>query len=175
MVLESRKITLEGIDRLRGRLGAFNRPRQYGVGLFNEQASRDAIRHFCQGIGDPNPLYWDLSYAQATRYGSIIAPPCFLYSVYWCSGRTGGLPGVHGFHAGNDWEWYRPIHLDDKISVQEQFTGLEEKEGRFAGGILIQPSVTHYYNQRGETIAKTRGWQIRAERDAAVASRRLNV
>ena len=166
-MLESGKITRESIDRLGARLGAFNRPRQYGVGLYNEQATRDAIRHFCQGIGDANPLYWELSYGQATKFGTIIAPPCFLYSVYWCSGRTGGLPGVHGFHAGNDWEWYRPIYLDDKISVQEQFTGLEEKESEFAGQILIQSSVTHYYNQRGETIAKTRGWQIRAERDAA--------
>ncbi len=51
--------------------------------------------------------------------------------------------------------------------MQEQFTGLEEKESQFAGHILIQSSVTHYYNQRGETIAKTRGWQIRAERAAA--------
>ena len=167
MVLESGKITEEGTQRLRQRLGSFNRPRQYGVGLFNEQATRDAIRHYCQGIGDANPLYWELSYGQKTRYGSIIAPPCFLYSVYWCSGRTGGLPGVHGFHAGNDWEWYRPIYLDDRISVQEQFTGLEEKSSEFAGHILIQSSVTHYYNQRGEVLAKTRGWQIRAERSAA--------
>ena len=79
----------------------------------------DAIRHFCQGIGDENPLYWDLSHGYNSRYGNIIAPACFLYSVYWCSGRTGGLPGVHGFHAGNDWEWYRPIYLNDNISVQE--------------------------------------------------------
>ncbi|MBM3942481.1 MAG: acyl dehydratase [SAR202 cluster bacterium] len=167
MVLESGRITREGIDRLRERLGSFNRPRQYGVGLFNEEASRSAIRHYCQGIGDSNPLYWDVSYAQQTKFGTIIAPPCFLYSVYWCSGRTGGLPGVHGFHAGNDWEWHRPIYLDDKISVQEQFTGLEEKESQFAGQILIQSSVSHYYNQRGEVIAKTRGWQVRAERSAA--------
>ena len=167
MVLESGKITAEGVERLRNRLGSFNRPRQYGVGLFNEDASRSAIRHFCQGIGYTNPLYWDRSYAQETKFGTIIAPPCFLYSVYWCSGRTGGLAGVHGFHAGNDWEWYRPIYLDDQISVQEQFTGLEEKKSEFAGTIMIQSSVTHYYNQRGEAIAKTRGWQIRAERSAA--------
>ncbi|MCH8297233.1 MAG: MaoC family dehydratase N-terminal domain-containing protein [Chloroflexi bacterium] len=167
MVLESGKIDQEGVDRLRSRLGSFNRPRQYGVGLFNTQASQDAIRHFCQGIGDENPLYWDLSHGYNSQYGKIIAPACFLYSVYWCSGRTGGLPGVHGFHAGNDWEWYRPIYLDDKISVQEQFTDLQEKESEFAGKILIQSSVTHYFNQHGDTIAKTRGWQVRAERDAA--------
>ena len=57
--------------------------------------------------------------------------------------------------------------MDDQISVQEQFTGLEEKKSEFAGTIMIQSSVTHYYNQRGEAIAKTRGWQIRAERSAA--------
>ena len=39
MVLESGQITSEGVERLRARLGSFNRPRQYGVGLFNEQAS----------------------------------------------------------------------------------------------------------------------------------------
>ena len=174
MVLESGEITREGVEKLKARLGSFNRPRQYGVGLFNEQASQDAIRHFCQGIGDSNPLYWDLSYGHATKFGTILAPPCFLYSVYWTSGRVGGLPGVHGFHAGNDWEWFQPIRLDDKISVQEQFTGLEEKESQFAGKILIQSSVSYYYNQRGEAIAKTRGWQIRAERSAARERRKYN-
>ena len=172
MVLEAGKITDQEVRRLRERIGTFNRPRQYGVGLFNEYASRDAIRHFCQGIGDPNLLYWDEEYARHTRYGSIIAPPAFLYSVYWCSGRTGGLPGVHGFHAGNDWEWFRPIHLGDRISVQEQFTGLDEKSSQFAGRILIQSSVCHYYNQRGETIARCRGWQVRAERAAASERRK---
>ena len=137
------------------------------MGLFNTQVSQDAIRHFCQGIGDENPLYWDLNHGYNSQYGRIIAPACFLYGVYWCSGRTGGLPGVHGFHAGNDWEWFRPIYLDDKISVQEQFTDLQEKESEFAGKILIQSSVTHYFNRHGDAIAKTRAWQVRAERDAA--------
>ena len=67
MVLESGRITEEGLERLRGRIGSFNRPRQYGVGLFNEEASRSAIRHFCQGIGDTNPLYGDRSYAQTSK------------------------------------------------------------------------------------------------------------
>ena len=174
MVLEAGKITEEGIKRLRERIGSFNRPRQYGVGLFNEYASRDAIRHFCQGIGDPNALYWDEEYARHTKYGTIIAPPTFLYSVYWCSGRTGGLPGVHGFHSGNDWEWLRPIYLGDRISVQEQFTGLDEKKSQFAGRMLIQSSVCHYYNQRGEVVARYKGWQVRAERSAAREHRKYS-
>ena len=103
MVLESGKITQEGIQRLRNRLGAFNRPRQYGVGLFNEQATRDAIRHYCQGIGDSNELYWDLSYAQATKFGAIIAPACFLYSVYWCSNCSSALLSSLPNNSSNRW------------------------------------------------------------------------
>ena len=161
------KITEEGLARLRERLGTFNRPSFYGIGQYNEYAGKDSIRHFTQGMGDSNPLWVDEGYASKTRYGGIIAPPTFLYSVYWTSGRTGGLPGVHGFHAGNDWVWHRPIYLNDRITVQEQFTGLEEKMGEFAGRTFIQSSVSTYRNQRGEVIAHCRGWQFRAERRAA--------
>ncbi len=160
-------ITEEAVERLRSRIGTFNRPSFYGMGQFNESATVDTIRHFVQGIGDYNPLWSDHEHARKSRFGEIIAPPSFLYSVYWCSGRTGGLPGVHGFHSGNDWTWYRPIRLGDRITVQEQFTGLEEKKSKFAGRTFIQSSVATYCNQRSEVIAKCKGWQVRAERKAA--------
>jgi acyl dehydratase len=160
-------ITEEALERLRSRLGSYNRPSFYGMGRLHEEATRDTIRHFVRGIGDPNPLWTDEEYARKTRWGTIIAPPTFLYSCYWTAGRTGGLPGVHGFHAGNDWIWYRPIRLGDRIDVQEQFTGLEEKKSSFAGRTFIQSSVSTYTNQRGEVIALCKGWQFRAERRAA--------
>ena len=147
-------ITEEALERLRSRLGSYNRPSFYGLGPLHEEATRDNIRHFVRGIGDPNPLWVDAEYAASTRWGGIIAPPTFLYSVYWTSGRTGGLPGVHGFHAGNDWAWHRPIMLGDRITVQEQFTGLDERQGEFAGRTMIQSSISTYRNQRGEVIAE---------------------
>ena len=161
------QITEEALERLRSRLGSYNRPSFYGLGPLHEEATRDSIRHFVRGIGDPNPLWVDAEYAASTRWGGIIAPPMFLYSVYWTSGRTGGLPGVHGFHAGNDWVWHHPIMLGDRITVQEQFTGLEERQGEFAGRTMIQSSISTYRNQRGEVIAECKGWQFRAERRAA--------
>ena len=161
------KITEEALAKLRSRLGSYNRPSFYGMGQYNEYATKDAIRHFAMGIGDSNPLWVDEEHARKSRYGGIIAPPTFLYSAYWTSGRTGGLPGVHGFHAGNDWIWYRPIYLGDRITLQEQFTGLEEKQGQFAGRTFVQSSVTTYRNQHGEIIADCKGWQFRAERRAA--------
>ena len=150
------KITEEALERLRSRIGTYNRPSFYGMGTLHESATRDNIRHFVRGIGDPNPLWVDAEYAQKTRWGKIIAPPTFLYSVYWTSGRTGGLPGVHGFHAGNDWLWRRPIYLDDEITVQEQFTDLEEKKGEFAGRVFIQSSISTYRNQRGRRSPSAR-------------------
>ena len=161
------QITEEALERLRSRLGSYNRPSFYGLGPLHEEVTRDSIRHFVRGIGDPNPLWVDTEYAASTRWGGLIAPPTFLYSVYWTSGRTGGLPGVHGFHAGNDWVWHRPIMLGDRITVQEQFTGLEERQGEFAGRTMIQSSISTYRNQRGEVIAECKGWQFRAERRAA--------
>ena len=161
------EITEAALEQLRSRLGSYNRPSFYGLGGLNEAATRDSIRHFVRGIGDLNPLWTDREYAAGTRWGGIIAPPTFLYSVYWTSGRTGGLPGVHGFHAGNDWVWHRPILEGDEITVQEQFTGLDEHEGAFAGRTMIQSSTSTYRNQRSEVIAECKGWQFRAERRAA--------
>ncbi|MBI2906605.1 MAG: MaoC family dehydratase N-terminal domain-containing protein [Chloroflexi bacterium] len=162
MVLGQGRITEEGLAELRRRLGMFIRTRQ-----FNTEATRDAIRHFADGIGDPNPLFRDAEYARKTRWGHIIAPPCFLYSVYSCAGRAGGLPGVHGLHGGNDWEFFRAINVGDQITAQDQFTDLVEKESTYARRTVIQYSVAHYRNQSGDIIAKTTGWQLRAERRAA--------
>jgi acyl dehydratase len=39
------------------------------------------IRHFADGLGDTNPLWTDEEYAKRTKWGGIIAPPCFLYST----------------------------------------------------------------------------------------------
>ncbi|MBI4319255.1 MAG: MaoC family dehydratase N-terminal domain-containing protein [Chloroflexi bacterium] len=155
------KITDEEIERVRQRIGLIRRPPRYC-----EAATQDAIRHFCDGIGDDNPLFRDPTYATKTRWGSIVAPPCFLYAVWWSSGATQGFPGVHGFHSGNDWEFYRPIYVDDRISVVERLVDVVEKKSKTAGRIIIQYGEAIYSNQRSEALAKTISWTIRAERTA---------
>ena len=40
---------------------------------WNTEASPDAVRQFCWGIGDDNPLWTDAAYAEKTRYGTLIA------------------------------------------------------------------------------------------------------
>ncbi|MFQ5825800.1 MAG: MaoC family dehydratase N-terminal domain-containing protein [Dehalococcoidia bacterium] len=154
-------ITDDMVAALKARLGVEFRPRET---WFNEEATKDAIRHFAHGIGDDNPLWCNEEYARKTKYGCLVAPPCFLYSIYWPIGTWGGLPGIHAFHSGNDWTWLRPLQVGDRFSVTEKLTDVIEKPSRYAGRMIIQVSESTFHNQRGEVAAVAKGWCIRTER-----------
>jgi len=131
----------------------------------NELACKETIVNFCNGMGDVNPLFNDEEYAKRTRYGCLVAPPSWLYST--AAGVQQGLPGVHGFHAGDDWEFYKPVLIGDRITPEQVFAGFEEKQSEFAGKSIIEYHDKFYYNQRGELVAKAKGWIIRTERQAS--------
>ncbi len=156
------QISEEAMVKFRERVGMKLR-----VGnVYNHYVTPDSIKHYADGIGDPNPLYHDQEYAKNTRYKSLIAPPSWLYGVYptWV---LQGLPGVHAFHSGNDWEIYKPIYNGDIITPEAIFTGFEEKPSKFAGRMVMEYQDANYYNQLGELVAKAKTWLVRAERTAA--------
>ena len=157
-------ITDEMLAALKSRIGVEFTPKEP---WFNTSATVDSIRHFANGIGDDNPLYCDPGYAAKTKYGCLVAPPLFLYSIYWPIGTWGGLPGIHAFHSGNDWEFYRLIQDGDRITFTETLTDVIEKPSNYSGRIVVQYSDTFFRNQRDEVVAKARGWVVRAERSAA--------
>lgn len=167
MALDQGRITDEGIAQLKDRIGS-NFSGDY-LFTHNKVMTRQAIAHWCDSIGDyDNRLYRDKEYAKNTRYGSIIAPPCSLSSVYLITGmRAGGLPGVHSFHAGWDWLWLKPVKLNDTISCTYRPVDIVEKVSEFAKKTVIIYAEGVYRNQRDETVAKCIGWSIRAERGAA--------
>lgn len=155
-------ITPEALEKWKERIGTKMRIRNQ----FNELVSKDSVRHFADGIGDPNPLWRDDEYAKKTRYGCIVAPPSWLYSVYptWV---LQGLAGVHAFHSGNDWTFYKPLKDGDRIRPENVFNGFEEKSSQFAGKLVMEYQDAPYYNQKGELVAKAGVWLVRAERKAA--------
>ena len=156
------RITPEALDDLRRITGLQMRPERY-----IREATIDTVTNFCNGIGDLNPLHRDEEYAKWTRYGGLLAPGCFLYARTWPGRTRFGLPGVHGFHAGNDFRFEREIRLGDRIDSVERMLGFEEKESRFSGKLVIIHVETTFTNQRGELIANVRGWNTRHERAAA--------
>ena len=157
-------ITDDLVARAKSRIGKVYVPTEP---FFNTQATKDAIRHFCDGIGDINPLYRDRTYASKTRYRRLVAPPCFLYSVYWPQGEGGLMPGMHSWHGGNDWEWFLPVLEGDEITYTITLFDLVEKKSRMAGRTFVTYDLVEYRNQRSELIARAKGWCLVAERQAS--------
>jgi hypothetical protein len=164
MLMPDGKITPEGIKELKKRIGVPLR-----IKIYNEEASIDAIRHFAHGVGDTNEAWDNPGHGFiSSTYGSMVAPPSFLYSVVWPSGiLAGGLPGVHSFFGGNDWEFFHVVRAGDKISAEAKLTDVvEKKNSKAAGKTVIQYVEVIYKNQYGNIVAKAKGWSIRAERSA---------
>jgi acyl dehydratase len=161
--MEDGLITAEALDELRKRVGIKLRISPERIG--NEFVTKEAIKYFANGVGDPNPLWRDEEYAKKTYYGGIVAPPSWFYSVG--GSVQHGLRGVHGFHAGDQWEFFKPLFVGDRIRVESMFSGFDEKTSSFARKMVIQYDEVSYYNQRDELIAKVNGSVIRVERKAS--------
>ena len=156
-------ITDEAIADARAMIGLQLRPE----GPYLQDATADTLRNWCNGIGDLNPLYRDPGYGMATRFGTQVGHPMFPMAFGWLGRTRWGLPGVHGFYAGNDWELFRHVRPGDRISAIERVVGVEVKESKFSGRLVLQYVEACYYNQRGELLARGLGTCTRHERKAA--------
>jgi acyl dehydratase len=143
-------------DEVLKQIGKAGEPRTYEV-------ERGAIRRFAEAIGDPNPLFNDEQRARETRFGGIIAPPTF------CRSMGSPIPDVRvpalgdsfrGLDGGSDWEYFKPIHVGDRITVQTKLVDLKESEGRL-GPMIFITMETSYTNQFGEVCATQRSTAIR--------------
>lgn len=111
-------------------------------------ATRDAIRHFSWGIGDNNPLWTDEKYAAKSRWGTRIAPPCFLYAVDETTVAP-NHPKHRRIYKAAHWTFYDVIHEDDRLKAQASFLGeTEQKEG------VAQHGVVEFRRHQGGLIAR---------------------
>jgi len=104
---------------------------------WNEAATPDAIRQFADGVGDDNPLWHDVEYAEKSQWGQQLAPPSFLYAID-ATIVAPKLPGVQWIYAGTRWRWYDVIRANDIFDVTAKLTDMEEKSGRRFGLWVLQ-------------------------------------
>jgi acyl dehydratase len=165
------KITDEMVAKSQEQVGKF-RPitRQW-----NTEATRDGIRHWVEGIGDTNPLWIDEEYAAKSRFGTLLAPPSFVFTCNqgpWHRGaaksKGTGMPGIHAIWGGEDWEWFGEIRRGDAIHGT---TGIADQilheRSEFSGRSLESITEENFYNQRDEHIATHRMSFFRTERRTA--------
>jgi len=134
--------------------------------VFNQSVSPEAIRNFANGIGDANPVYLDAEYAQGTKYGALVASPAWTASVFphWV---LQGLPGIHADHSASDWEFLKPIYVNDKITPKCYFVGFDVKRSKFAGKTVFEYQRFEYWNQRNELVSRGYNLLVRYERQTA--------
>ena len=97
----------------------------------------------------------------------MVAHPMVPMMYGWIGRTRWGLPGVHGFYAGNDWELFRHLRPGDKITALERIVGVDVKESKFSGQLVLQYVEADFLNQHDELIARVLGWCTRHERKAA--------
>ncbi len=144
------------------------------------------IMMFARSIGDKNPVY----YGEA---GEVVAPPTFVQAsaqfdndyflrpkigeVWFGSGKTatgvvkkessggGGREGG-GLHAEQHFEYHRHIKPGDVLTGTSKPGKEWEKEGRRAGKLKFNESITEYRDQNGELVITARSVGVQTERPA---------
>lgn len=171
------KLTDEAFARARRRLGV---PQPLVRKCHNLEVTRDNTRHFAFGYGDDNPLFHDPDYAKDTRWGTLIAPPGFCYTMGEDAApkpdtdtkailKGDPFAGLGSYQAVMDFEWYRPLVLGDTCKMLLTEVGVQEKPSKFGGRTAHVTRDFLYANGNGEPHAIRRGTWINAERTATKA------
>jgi acyl dehydratase len=165
-------LTDEAFERSRLRIGV---PQPEPNPPHNYEVTWDGSRHFAFGYGDDNPLFCDPDYAKGTRWGALIAPPTFHYSMGEDAApkpdpetklllKGDPFAGLGSYQAIMDFEWWRPMRLGDGLRVLRTQVGVKEKPSSFGGRTA---HITHdfiYANLEGQLTNIRRGTWINAER-----------
>ena len=133
---------------------------------WNTEASPDAVRQFCWGIGDDNPLFTDPAYGAASKGGTALAPGCFLYTID-TTVVAPKLRGIQWLYGGTDFEWFEPIRHRDRFTVSARLLDAVEKAGGKAAKFIIQTGETRYVNQSDALVCVAHGHTARTARSGA--------
>jgi acyl dehydratase len=147
-----------------------------GGGQLKDPITRNDIRRWAQGMQNPNPIYIDENFAEASKFGEFVAPQSFTICTDVGHGATpaiqGTIPDSHMLFGGDEWWFFGPrIKPGDKLRSERLAFDYKVANTSFAGPTMFQRGDTTYVNQRGEIVAKQRSTSIRY---LVANARRLN-
>lgn len=156
-------VTDEGLAQLRARIGEEEPVRE----PFIRYVNCDSIMHAARAIGDDNPLWLDSEYAQASRWGRLMAPPALLYALAWGSWdmRRGGLPGVFGENSADHWWFHRSVGDGDELRATKSFARIDELEPIDGRRQVDEVRELRYLDSDGQVVARQEMTMRRVERD----------
>ena len=147
---EAPSLTEESLADARELIGTWLRRDHF---RWNDYVSEDSIRQFCYGISDTNPLWLDAEHAAKSRFGRIVPPPTYLYSID--RGHVAPrLRGVQWIYAGADWEFYRDLRLGERLVSRARLIDAKLVEGKMAQKMILQEGEVLYETPEGELVGK---------------------
>lgn len=128
-----------------------------------DEIGRSAFRQYALAIGDFNPIYSDRDHAGANGLRDVMAPPTLVCDTWQyidsdmdergdLIGR-GSFGALTGLRAGNEYEFFQPIHPDDVITARWLVKDVYQRTGR-TGTVIFQVVEATFFNQRGELLAR---------------------
>lgn len=127
-----------------------------------------AIKYFCALVRDANPNYWNADEARR-RFGAVISPPGMVMvwpmpvpwrpegrSEHFLMATEVPLPGDTLINVSTDSEFFKPIKVGDRLSVQEEVVDVTpEKKTSLGPGHFVTTLAT-LRDQNGEVVATNR-------------------
>ncbi|HVV35942.1 MAG TPA: bifunctional MaoC family dehydratase N-terminal/OB-fold nucleic acid binding domain-containing protein [Acidimicrobiales bacterium] len=142
------------------------------------------IRHWCDAVGDTNPIYVDDAAARAAGHDGIVAPPTMLqaWSMRGLGGRTGATEqdalfrelDAAGFTSvvatNSDQEYFRYLRPGDVITTTTTIESISEEKTTALGVGHFVTTLQEYRDQDGELVGTMRFRMLKfAPRPAAPA------
>jgi hypothetical protein len=149
------------------------------------------IRMFANSLGDGNKIYADPDYAETTEVGHVIAPPTFERAFSHFRGNffarsltrqrseadqkkdeskaAAERPrppagGGTGLHAEQHYTYHRHPRAGETLTVTTRPGESWEKQGRRAGKLVFNESITEYRGEDNELVMTVRMVGVRTER-----------
>jgi acyl dehydratase len=177
-VVDSGKITDEGVARLRSRIGI---PQLYPAPPHYRRPGEDAFRHVARSYGDDNPLWCDPDYAAATRWKGSIAPPALVGGdsligedslsaaelARQSELRGDPLRGVHAFYAASEREWWAPLGPDHRIRRRTALVDVVDQPSEFGGRGIQEWTAQAFQTDDGTLLGAQYRMMYRTEREKA--------
>ncbi len=132
------------------------------------------IRHWCDALGDGNPIYTDGDAARAAGHGALVAPPTMMqaWTMRGYCGRfppgsdtreamqvlqvleEAGYPGVVAVNC--EQEYARYIEEGDDIYFRSTIESISEEKRTALGVGFFVTELSTFYNQRDQVVGTMR-------------------
>jgi uncharacterized OB-fold protein len=152
-----------------------------------DPVNQPMIRHWCDAVGDANPVYLDPELAAASRHGGVVAPPTMLQAWTMPGQRPAGgsslAPPVRDVIALLDaagftsvvatdccQEYRRYLRLGDRISVTSQVSAVSREKRTALGPGHFVDQLMVYRDADGREVARMSFRLLKFRPAAALAS-----